>query len=64
MAEIILHHYELSTFSEKIRAAFGFKKLPWRSVDTPPAPPRPQVRSPSSISRPTATPPDCGLSRK
>jgi len=41
MAEIILHHYELSTFSEKIRAAFGFKKLPWRSVDTPPAPPRP-----------------------
>ena len=41
MSEIILHHYELSTFSEKIRAAFGMKKLAWRSVDTPPAPPRP-----------------------
>ncbi|CAL78532.1 putative glutathione S-transferase [Bradyrhizobium sp. ORS 278] len=41
MAELILHHYELSTFSEKIRSAFGLKKLPWRSVDTPPAPPRP-----------------------
>ena len=41
MAEIILHHYELSTFSEKVRAAFGLKGLAWRSVDTPPAPPRP-----------------------
>ena len=41
MAEIILHHYELSTFSEKIRVAFGLKSLAWRSVDTPPAPPRP-----------------------
>ncbi|GAC1559929.1 MAG: glutathione S-transferase family protein [Beijerinckiaceae bacterium] len=41
MAELILHHYELSPFSEKIRVAFGLKKLAWRSVDTPPAPPRP-----------------------
>ncbi|MGJ4949769.1 glutathione S-transferase family protein [Bradyrhizobium sp. HKCCYLS20291] len=41
MAEFILHHYELSTFSEKVRAAFGLKQLAWRSVDTPPAPPRP-----------------------
>ena len=41
MTEPILHHYELSTFSEKIRTAFGLKKLAWRSVDTPPAPPRP-----------------------
>lgn len=41
MTEIILHHYALSTFSEKIRAAFGLKNLAWRSVDTPPAPPRP-----------------------
>ena len=41
MAELILHHYELSPFSEKIRASFGLKKLVWRSVDTPPAPPRP-----------------------
>jgi glutathione S-transferase len=41
MAELILHHYELSPFSEKIRVAFGFKRLAWRSVDTPAAPPRP-----------------------
>jgi glutathione S-transferase len=41
MAELILHHYELSTFSEKVRTALGLKKLAWRSVDTPPAPPRP-----------------------
>jgi len=41
MAEIILHHYELSPFSEKIRVAFGLKNLAWHSVDTPPVPPRP-----------------------
>jgi len=41
MTEMILHHYELSPFSEKIRAAFGLKNLAWRSVDTPPVPPRP-----------------------
>lgn len=41
MPEIILHHYELSTFSEKVRVALGLKGLAWRSVDIPPAPPRP-----------------------
>src|SRR6478672_8781528 len=41
MTEMILHHYELSTFSEKIRVAFGLKNLAWRSVETLPAPPRP-----------------------
>ena len=41
MPEIILHHYELSTFSEKIRVAMGLKGLAWRSVDIPAAPPRP-----------------------
>ena len=41
MAELILHHYELSPFSEKIRTAFGLKKLAWNSVDTSPVPPRP-----------------------
>ena len=37
----ILHHYEFSTFSEKIRTALGFKQLTWRSVDIPGMPPRP-----------------------
>lgn len=41
MSSIILHHYGLSTFSEKIRAAFGLKGLAWRSVDIAPMPPRP-----------------------
>jgi glutathione S-transferase len=41
MHEIILHHYEFSTFSEKIRTALGFKRLAWRSVDIPGLPPRP-----------------------
>ena len=41
MTEIILHHYSLSTFSEKERVALGLTGLDWRSVDIPPAPPRP-----------------------
>jgi len=41
MSELILHHYALSTFSEKVRAALGLKGLAWRSVDIAPAPPRP-----------------------
>ena len=30
--EIILHHYETSPFSEKVRVMMGVKGLPWRSV--------------------------------
>lgn len=41
MSEIILHHYALSTFSEKVRVALGLKGLDWHSVDIPVAPPRP-----------------------
>ena len=41
MHEIILHHYEFSTFSEKVRTALGLKQLTWRSVDIPGLPPRP-----------------------
>ncbi|MEB0111236.1 glutathione S-transferase family protein [Variovorax sp. RTB1] len=41
MPETILHHYSLSTFSEKVRVALGLKGLAWRSVDIPAAPPRP-----------------------
>jgi glutathione S-transferase len=38
---IILHNYDFSTFSEKVRTALGYKKLPWHSVDVPGLPPRP-----------------------
>ncbi len=41
MDDIILHHYEFSTFSEKVRLALGLKGLPYRSVDIPGLPPRP-----------------------
>ena len=41
MSQVILHHYGLSPFSEKIRIAMGIKGLSWGSVDIPPAPPRP-----------------------
>ena len=43
MAEIILHHYDLSPFSEKIRLAFGLKGLAWRSVTVEAVPPRPAL---------------------
>ena len=41
MTDIILHHYEFSTFSEKVRIALGLKGLAYRSVDIPGLPPRP-----------------------
>jgi glutathione S-transferase len=41
--EIILHHYDASLFSEKIRLALGRKKLTWRSVIIPPIMPRPDL---------------------
>jgi glutathione S-transferase len=43
MAEIILHHYAISTFSERVRLAFGLKKLSWRSVGIPAAMPKPEL---------------------
>ena len=41
MSQVILHHYGLSPFSEKVRLALGIKGLDWGSVDIAPAPPRP-----------------------
>jgi glutathione S-transferase len=35
MNDLILHHYDLSPFAEKIRLALGVKGLAWRSVQTP-----------------------------
>ncbi len=43
MSEIILHHYEFSPFSEKVRLAFGLKRLPWRSVLVPVWMPKPEL---------------------
>ena len=41
MSNIILHHYDLSPFSEKIRLALGYKGLDWNSVIVEAVPPRP-----------------------
>jgi glutathione S-transferase len=41
--DLILHHYDLSPFAEKVRLAFGHKGLAWRSVDIPIWPPRPDT---------------------
>jgi glutathione S-transferase len=41
--ELILHHYETSPFSEKIRLILGHKKLAWKSVYIPRIMPKPDV---------------------
>lgn len=41
MNEIILHHYDLSPYAEKMRLALGFKGMAWRSVQTPMVLPKP-----------------------
>jgi len=43
MAELILHHYPMSPYSEKIRLALGLKGLAWRSVLISPVTPRPEL---------------------
>ncbi len=43
MAELILHHHDPSPFAEKIRLAFGFKRLAWRSVGISMVMPRPAL---------------------
>jgi glutathione S-transferase len=43
MTEIILHHYPMSPFAEKIRLIMGYKKLQWNSVIIPPIMPKPDV---------------------
>jgi glutathione S-transferase len=43
MAELILHHYAGSLFSEKIRLLFGHLGLSWRSVEIAPIMPRPEL---------------------
>ncbi len=40
---LILHHYDASPYAEKIRLMLGWKGLRWRSVLSPPQPPRPNV---------------------
>src|ERR1700741_1569881 len=41
MTDLILHHYEISPYSEKVRAILGFKLLRWSSVVQPMVMPKP-----------------------
>ena len=43
MHELILHHYDFSNYSEKVRLALGFKDFAWRSVTIPPVAPKPDL---------------------
>ena len=43
MADLILHHFPASPFSEKIRLILGFKGLAWKSVTVPMMMPKPNV---------------------
>lgn len=39
----ILHHYEPSPFSEKVRKVLAYKQLAWQSVQIPPVMPKPDL---------------------
>ena len=43
MTDLLLHHYDNSPFSEKIRLALGHKGLAWRSVIQPNMMPKPHL---------------------
>jgi glutathione S-transferase len=43
MNDLILHHYDGSPFSEKVRLMLGFKRLAWHSVKVPVILPKPDV---------------------
>ncbi|QOT78186.1 glutathione S-transferase family protein [Cupriavidus basilensis] len=43
MADLILHQYATSPFSEKIRLLMGAKGLAWQAVEIPPIMPKPDV---------------------
>ncbi len=43
MHEIILHHYDMSPYAEKVRLALGLKGLAWRSVQIPIVMPKPDL---------------------
>ena len=43
MSELILHHYDTSPFSEKVKAILGHKGVPWRAVEQPSIMPKPEL---------------------
>lgn len=45
MADLILHHYPMSPFSQKVRSMLGYAGLPWQSVIHAESPPRPALKA-------------------
>jgi glutathione S-transferase len=43
VTEIILHHFDISPFAEKVRVALGIKGAAWRSVQIPLVMPKPDL---------------------
>lgn len=43
MSQVILHQYDTSPFSEKVRVCFGIKDLAWSAVDQPVIMPKPDL---------------------
>jgi glutathione S-transferase len=43
MPDLILHHYPMSPFAEKVRTVLGFKQLAWQSVIIPTVMPKPDL---------------------
>src|SRR5437588_6675382 len=43
MTDIILHHYEISPYSEHVRLGLGLKGLAWASVEIPVIMPKPDL---------------------
>jgi glutathione S-transferase len=43
MTDLILHQYEISPFSEKVRRILAFKGLPWSAVRAPAVMPKPDL---------------------
>lgn len=43
MPDLILHHYALSPYAEKVRRILGFKGLTWHSVEIPMVMPKPDL---------------------
>ena len=43
MTDVILHHFDISPFAEKIRLVFGLKNLSWSSVQIPLIMPKPDL---------------------
>ena len=41
--ELILHHYDMSPYAEKVRLMMGVKSLAWRSVQMPIVMPKPDL---------------------